>query len=47
MGIEDYESFISHFEQKFWLTLYSEFETVTTFELVVPYGNEEEYKWPK
>jgi len=45
--IEDYESFISHFEEKYWLTLHSEFETVTTFELGVPFKNEEEYKWPK
>ena len=45
--IEDFDSFISHFEEKYWLTLHSEFETITTFELGVPYKNEEEYKWPK
>ena len=45
--IENYDSFISHFEEKYWLTLHSEFETVTTFELGVPYKNEDEYKWPK
>ena len=45
--IEDYGSFISHFEEKYWITLYSEFETVTSFEIGVPFKNEEEYKWPK
>jgi hypothetical protein len=45
--IENYESFISHFEEKYWLTLHSEFETVTIFELGVPYKNEEDYKVPK
>ena len=45
--IENYDSFISHFEEKYWLTLHSEFETVTTFEIGVPFVNDEEYKWPK
>ena len=45
--IEDYHSFISHFEEKYWLTLHSEFETVTNFEIGVPFGSDEDYKWPK
>lgn len=45
--IDEYPSFTAHFNEKFWLNLDSEFETVTSFELGVPFENDDEYKWPK
>ena len=45
--IDDYPSFTAHFNEKYWLNLDTEFETVTSFELGVPFENDDEYKWPK
>ncbi|MFD0992561.1 hypothetical protein [Tenacibaculum geojense] len=44
--LEEYHSFSTHFNDKYWLTLNSEFESVTNLELGVPFENEEDYKWP-
>ncbi|PKG42623.1 hypothetical protein [Psychroflexus sp. MES1-P1E] len=44
--LEEYHSFSTHFNDKYWLTLHSEFETVTNLELGVPFENDEDYKWP-
>jgi len=44
--LEEYHSFSTHFNDKYWLTLHSEFESVTNLELGVPFENDEDYKWP-
>ena len=45
--IEDFETFYTHFEENFWLSLYSKYGTVTEFELGVPFKNETDYDWPE
>lgn len=44
--LEEYHSFSTHFNDKYWLTLHSEYELVTNLELGVPFENEEDFKWP-
>ena len=45
--VEDYEFFQTHFNEKLWLTLRSEYGKVIEFELGVPFKSETEYNWPK
>lgn len=44
--IEDYDSFITYFNERNWLTLHVEYGIVTDVELGVPFKNNEEYEWP-
>lgn len=44
--LEEYHTFSTHFNERYWLTLHSEFEVVTQLELGVPFENDEAYKWP-
>ncbi len=45
--VHDYQFFETHFNEKLWLTLRSEFGKVIEFEMGVPFKNENEYKFPK
>lgn len=45
--IEEYDFFITHSNDEFWLTLDVEYGTVTNVELGVTFKNEEEYNWPE
>lgn len=44
--IEEYDFFITHSNDQFWLTLDEEYGTVTNVELGVTFDNEDEYNWP-
>ena len=44
---EEYYSFSTYFNQRFWLTLHVEFEKINHIELGVPFKNEQDYKWPE
>jgi hypothetical protein len=44
--IEEYDFFISHSNDEFWITLNEEFGEVTAIELGVTYLDEENYDWP-
>lgn len=43
---EIYHSFVTYFNEEFWITLYVEYEEVTKLEIGVPFLNDDEYKWP-
>ncbi len=45
--VSEYRSFTAHFNEKYWVTLQSDYEKVTEIELGVPFEDEETYKWPK
>ena len=45
--IEDYNSFSTHFNEKFWFTLHIEYGIVSDIEIGVPLKTEEDYDWPK
>lgn len=44
--IEEYDFFITHSNDEFWLTLDEEYGTVTNIELGVTFDNDDEYNWP-
>jgi len=44
--IEDYTSFETHFDEKFWINLDVEYGIVNGFELGVTYKNDEDFDWP-
>lgn len=45
--IEDYDFFITYFNEQNWLTLHVEYGIVTDLEIGVPFENDEDYNWPK
>lgn len=44
--IDEYEFFISHFNEENWLILNEEYGLVSDLEFGVPFKNELEYNWP-
>jgi hypothetical protein len=44
---EEYHSFTTYFNERFWITFHVKYEEVTDLEIGVPFITEEEYKWPK
>jgi hypothetical protein len=44
--VEDFTSFITHFDENLWINLDVEYGIVNGFELGVTYKNDEEYDWP-
>ena len=44
---EEYHSFTTYFNEKFWITLHVSYEVVTSLEIGVPFLTDEEYKWPE
>ena len=45
--ITEYNFFIDYFNEKYWLSLHSEYASIVNFEMGVPYNENEEYDWPK
>lgn len=43
--IEEFDFFITYFNEQNWLTLHVEYGIVTDLELGVPFENDEDYKW--
>ncbi|MDF1699370.1 MAG: hypothetical protein P1U56_26190 [Saprospiraceae bacterium] len=44
--LETHDSFSTLFNQEFWLTLYIEYDKITTVELGVSFKDDENYLWP-
>lgn len=44
--IDEYDFFITHSNDEFWLTLDEEFGTVTNVEVGVTFNDDGEYNWP-
>lgn len=44
---ENYQSWKTHFNEEYWITIHEEFGYVTQIELGVPFKNENEYNWPE
>jgi hypothetical protein len=44
--VEEYDFLTTYFNEEYWLTLHVEYGIVTSFEIGVPFKNDEEYDWP-
>ncbi len=44
--IDNYDTFSTHGDDKYWITLNVEYGRVISLELGAPWKNEEEYDWP-
>jgi len=43
--VEDFDFFSTHFNEKYWIVLNTEYEDVTDVELGVPLDDDDKYKW--